>query len=174
MYVSKEEQAMMVCCSSKQIIGLKGELITRCKELSDDFDTSAGTVSLADAINTAAERAQNGVKQKSMSLSEFLTETLALLPSAPGYEYHLYICSPDERPYRSDQVRNVYQVRATDSTEWLGFVNQKISELGDRSQLNTASNLYGAIQGYLQKSTDMSIPLVWRKTLDAGDRLDPA
>ena len=172
LYVSKEEQAMIVCCSSSTILSSKGELITRCKELSDDFEAFTGTVSLADAINTAAERAQNVLKQKSTPLSEFLTETVALFPSTPGYEYHLFICSPEDRPYRSDLVRNVYQVRPTDSAEWLGFVNQKVSELGDRSQLNSVSNLSNAIQGYLQKSTDMSSPLIWRKILDTEVRQD--
>jgi len=167
LYISKTEQAMLVCCSSSPMLSSRGELVTRCKELSDDFAVYAGkAIPLADAIHTAAERAQETHHQKSASLSEFLTETMPLLPSSSDYEYHLFICSPEDRPYRSDQIRNVYQVCATDSTEWLSFANQKIKELGDRSQLNSASNLYQAIHGYLQQSTDTSSPLIWRKILD--------
>lgn len=166
LYISKEEQAMLVCCSSSPILNSKGELITRCKELFDDFEAYSGTISLTDAINTAAERSQKTTQQKPTSLFEFLTETMAQFPSTPGYEYHLITCSPEDKLYRSDRIRNVYQMRSADSREWLGFVKQKVSELGDRSQLNTVSNLYNAIQSYLQSVTSMSSPLIWRKVMD--------
>ena len=166
LYISKEKQAMLVCCSSSPIITSKGELITRSKELYDDFETYKGTISLANAINTAVERVQNVLQQRSMSLFEFLSETMAVLPSTSDYEYHLFIHSQESKPYRSDRIRNVYQISAADSAEWLSFVKQKISELGDRSQLNSVSNLYTAIHGYLQKSSDTSSPLIWRKVMD--------
>ena len=166
LYISKEKQAMLVCCSSSPIITSKGELITRSKELYDDFETYKGTISLANAINTSVERVQNVLQQRSMSLFEFLSETMAVLPSTSDYEYHLFIHSQESKPYRSDRIRNVYQISAADSAEWLSFVKQKISELGDRSQLNSVSNLYTAIHGYLQKSSDTSSPLIWRKVMD--------
>ena len=170
LYISKKEQAMLVCCSSSPILCSKGELITRCKELSDDFAACEGrTISLSVAINTAIERVYTTSQQKDVPLTEFLSETMALLPSDSCYEYHLFICSPDPRPYRGDKIRNVFQVRPADSSQWLDTVSQKINELCDRSQLNSTSSLFHAIRSYLQKSTDVSSPLTWRKILNNED-----
>ena len=53
LFLSKNEQAIVIRCTQEGILECYGEFITRNRELSEDFLHYEGEISLADAINTA-------------------------------------------------------------------------------------------------------------------------
>ena len=164
LYITKSEQALLVCCSSNPMYSSNGEFITRNKELSSDFSSFSGkSISLTEAINTSIERIHEIAQQKPLSLMDFLSETMEMMPADSDYEYHLYVLSSEERPYRGKKIKGVYLSKPDTSVQWLSIVQQKVSELGDRNQIYAANGLYKAIQSYIDNAEDASSPLVWRK-----------
>ncbi len=164
LYLSKSEQALVVCCSRKPIKIRQGEFITRNRELSEDFKHYEGDISLANAIRTAAYHVNDVSQLVPVSLREFLDKTIEALPSeSDEYEYHLFLHSSERKSYRSRRLKGVYQTWIEEPQKWLDLVQSKIAELSDQDRLHSAPELIDALCLFLDNCKDTTSPLIWRK-----------
>jgi len=172
LYLTKAEQAMIVCCSTTPIQCLQGEFITRNRALFEDFAAYDGAISVADAINTASLRVHDTSKLPPVSLSTFLDRMLNLYPESECYEYHFIVSSAKTNCYRGVRLENVYQTWTDNPQQWLQLVNQKITELGDRDQVNSVRMLKEALSMYLENCIETTMPIIWTKSLAIKDHMD--
>ena len=82
-------------CSKEPVGVMHGRLSTRIRVLSEDFAAIKEPVSLANAIRTAAWRANRISAQSPVRIWDYLSDTLVELPSSADTEYHAFICSSD-------------------------------------------------------------------------------
>lgn len=165
LYLSKAEQGMIVRCSQDKLPECRGELVTRNRELAEDYLHYDGNISLTDAINTAVHRVKETSHLVPVTLSEFLNRTIAAFPTEDGYEYHILLCSSESKGYKGDRLKDIYQFWADNPEQWLKLVHNKVNELADHSQLNSISGLKNALDLYLEKCIETTAPLIWRKRL---------
>ncbi len=168
LYITKEEQALIICCSQEPLGSRCGEFITRSRSIFEDFNSYNGEISLAKAINTAAYHVEDISKVTFVSLQDFLDRTIASFPEDDGFEYQLILCSSKTNYYRGNRLMNVYQTWADNPDEWLEFIHLTLDALGDHNQLNAVYELGNALQLYLENCTVSTNPIMWRKLLTAS------
>lgn len=163
LFISHSEQILIMCCAKDAVPQCNGEIITRNRELYNDFAAYKGTISLTDAINTAIAHINDKSALVSIAGSDFLNQTLSLFPQDDSLEYHILIHSSKDAPYRRARFKGIYQNWADDISEWLQVLDTIIDELADRSQLNVGKELYESIASYLENCTSTTNPFLWRK-----------
>ncbi len=168
-YLTHDEQAMIVCCSKTPIHNNQGEFLTRNRELFEDFSAYSGVISLADAINTAARRVGDASKLTPISLPTFLDNAFESYPNADDFEYHIIVSSAVTKSYRGVRLKNIYQSWTSDPSHWLQLVDQKINELGDRSQVNSVHDLKAALSLYLKNCIPTTAPMIWLKLVNTDE-----
>lgn len=164
LYVTKSEQGLVVCCSQQPMPTFQGNLITRNRLLYEDFSAYKDPLSLSDAIKTAAFRVSDISKQGRLPLSVFLDQTMAAFPDENNTEYHVLICSSETTTYRGQRINKLYQAWTDSPEQWLQLVEQKINELGDRTQDNVPRDLCDALHMYMGSCLESTYPLMWCKT----------
>lgn len=163
LYVSKKEQAVILCCSESQIGNMYGQLTTRNRLLFEDFQLAKEPITLATALRASACRAKETSKQRSVQIWNYLSGVLDRLPDVEGAEYRVYVCSQDKMRYSGHKLKGVYFQQFTDTATWMGQVRLRFEGLRDRHQLDAADNLMSAIQNYIDVSAQNSDPFQWEK-----------
>ena len=163
LYISKNEQAIIVSCSEKSIGALFGRLSTRIRVLSEDFNASNEPISLATAIQTAVWRAKEISGQNPIRIWDYLSDTLDYLPDADDAEYHVFVCSPENVRYTGTKLRGVYFHTVDTTDAWLSQVEQWFEGMCDRHQPKAAETLLNAIRNYIDNAIPESDPILWDK-----------
>lgn len=163
LFISKNEQAIVVCCSKESMGIMHGRLSTRIRVLSEDFAAIKEPVSLANAIGTAAWRANKISAQTPIRIWDYLSETLEKLPASNDAEYHVFVCSSDSIRYNGNKLRGVYFHAVNNTEEWINQVSQWFDSMSDRHQPKAAEILLDNVRNYIKTANPESDPLLWDK-----------
>lgn len=165
LYVTRKEQAMIVCTSRTPMKSGQGVFVTRNRLLADDFKGHDGEVTLSDVIHTALWHVNDTSRLTPTTLSDFLEEALRNYPQDDSCEYHIFINSSNRNAYRGNRLKGLYIFQATDSERWLELTESYIHNMGDWSKLDAVNQLTESVRTYLDRCTDSTSPLIWMKRI---------
>lgn len=170
LYLSGSARCLVFCSSSAGILkGGAEHLTTRDRLLAEELHTEDGSLTLKDALQTAAEFASDKPKKRSLSLTDFLLDLEQSLPEDDSVLCIAITQSDSPISYRGKRPERLVFHMAGTVDSWLNQSESALLQMALPGNQKAPQQLMDAIRHLIDSSKATTDPIVWTKkvTIDS-------